>query len=181
LNSADFLVSADAFTLLEVNPRPGAALDVLDDRDGRLFHWHIAACRGRLPGEPARFASAAGAARVVHARHAIAAVPAIDWPDWTADRQPPDTFVPSGAPLCTVVAKAQSDVKSAIRLVEERATAMLEETASDAGAARRLSVNDAASRMVARMVAKAEALRIAPARGAAGELLIDCGTRVTGG
>jgi methenyltetrahydromethanopterin cyclohydrolase len=181
LNSADFLVSADAFTLLEVNPRPGAALDVLDDRDGCLFHWHIAACRGRLPGEPARFASAAAAARVVYARHAIAAVPAIDWPDWTADRQPPDTFVPSGAPLCTVVAKAQCDVKSAIRLVEERATAMLKETASDAGAAHRLSVNDAASRMVARMVAKAEALRIAPARGAAGELLIDCGTRVTGG
>jgi methenyltetrahydromethanopterin cyclohydrolase len=181
LNSADFIESADGFALLEVNPRPGAALDVLDDRDGRLFHWHIEACRGRLPGAPARFAGPAAAARTVYARQAIAAMPAIDWPDWAADRQPPGTFVPSGAPLCTVVAKAEPDVKSAMRLVEERATAMLEGTASDARAARRLSVNDAASRMVARMVAKAEALRIAPARGAAGELLIDCGTRVTGG
>ena len=180
LNSADFLVSGDAFTLLEVNPRPGAALDVLDDRDGRLFHWHIEACRGRLPDEPARFSGAA-AARIVYARRTIAAVPAIDWPDWAADRQPPGTAMHAGQPLCTVVATAQPDVTSAKRLVEERATAMLEETGSDADAAPRPSVNEAASRLVARMLAKAAALRIAPSRGPAGELLIDCGTAVTGG
>ena len=58
---------------------------------------------------------------------------------------------------------------------------MLEETGSDADAAPRPSVNEAASRLVARMLAKAAALRIAPSRGPAGELLIDCGTAVTGG
>jgi methenyltetrahydromethanopterin cyclohydrolase len=180
LNSADFLVADGAFTLLEVNPRPGAALDVLDDVDGELFHWHVESCRGRLPQRPARFHGAA-AARIVYARETIPSVPAIAWPEWTADRQPAGTVVPAGAPLCTVIAKAQSDAKSAIRLVEERASAMLEETESKAAAARQPSVNAAASRMVARMAAKAAALRVAPSRGPAGELLIDCGTKVNGG
>ena len=30
LNSADFLVSGDVFTLLEINPRPGATLDIFE-------------------------------------------------------------------------------------------------------------------------------------------------------
>ncbi len=180
LGSADFLVGDGSSNLLEINPRPGAALDVLDDRDGQLFHWHVESCRGRLPDRPARFLGA-GAARIVYARDTIPAMPAIVWPDWAADRQPPGTVVPAGAPLCTVTAATQSDVKSAIRLVEERATAMLEETGTKAAAARQPSVNEAAGRMVARMIAKAAALRVAPARGPAGELLIDCGTKVAGG
>ena len=180
LNSADFLVGDNEFSLLEINPRPGAALDVLDDRDGQLFHWHVESCRGRLPDRPARFQGAA-AARIVYVRDTIPAMPAIAWPDWTADRQPPGTVVPAGAPLCTVIATTQIDVRSAIRLVDERATAMREETETKAAAARQPSVNEAAGRMVARMVAKAAALRVAPSRGPAGELLIDCGTKAAGG
>ncbi len=84
LNSADFLVGGDAPVLLEVNPRPGATLDVLDDDDGLLFHAHVEACCGRLPGQPLRFTGAQAAA-VAWARRAIDSVPVLDWPPWTAD------------------------------------------------------------------------------------------------
>src|SRR5262245_53480610 len=107
LNSADFLVGDGAASLLEINPRPGAALDVLDDCDGRLFHWHVESCRGRLPDRPVRFEGAA-AARVVYAREPIPAMPAIVWENWAVDRQPPGTAVPAGAPLCTVIATTRT-------------------------------------------------------------------------
>ncbi len=43
LASFDFVVSDGAPYLLEVNPRPGASLDVLDDNNGQLFRAHV--CR----------------------------------------------------------------------------------------------------------------------------------------
>ncbi len=48
LNSADFLVSTDAVWLIEINPRPGATLDVFESNETPLFARHIAACEGRL-------------------------------------------------------------------------------------------------------------------------------------
>ncbi|HEX3494168.1 MAG TPA: ATP-grasp domain-containing protein, partial [Methylocella sp.] len=49
LNSIDFLVEGNEYTLIEVNPRPGATLDVFEDRGGSLFRAHFDACLGRLP------------------------------------------------------------------------------------------------------------------------------------
>ncbi len=49
LNSADFLVREDGFDVLEVNPRPGATLDIFADADGALFRMHLDACEGVLP------------------------------------------------------------------------------------------------------------------------------------
>ena len=48
LNSADFLVSADVVWLIEINPRPGATLDVFESNEAPLFARHVAACEGRL-------------------------------------------------------------------------------------------------------------------------------------
>ena len=58
LNSLDFLVEGDGFDLIEINPRPGATLDIFD-RDGLLFRLTCDACRGgptwisaRIRGRP---------------------------------------------------------------------------------------------------------------------------------
>ncbi|MGH6853307.1 MAG: ATP-grasp domain-containing protein, partial [Methylocella sp.] len=58
LNSIDFLVEGSEYTLIEVNPRPGATLDIFEDRGGSLFRAHIDACLGRLPRRPLAFAGA---------------------------------------------------------------------------------------------------------------------------
>ena len=86
LNSIDFLVDGEAFTLIEINPRPGATLDIFEDCGGALFRAHVDACLGRLPARPLAFEGAAAAA-IAYARRDIAAMPELDWPDWTADRQ----------------------------------------------------------------------------------------------
>ena len=57
----DFLLVGDAPILVEVNPRPGATLDVFDDADGALFGAHIDACGGKVPHLPALYGARAAA------------------------------------------------------------------------------------------------------------------------
>jgi predicted ATP-grasp superfamily ATP-dependent carboligase len=121
LNSADFLVRQDGFDLLEVNPRPGATLDIIPGLN--MFRLHIDACLGVLPDESPAWPGAAAAA-TVYAQADICLPAGFAWPAWAADRQPPGEPVPRGAPLCTVLAEA-ADADTAERMVRDRATEIL--------------------------------------------------------
>ncbi|HLH88489.1 MAG TPA: ATP-grasp domain-containing protein [Xanthobacteraceae bacterium] len=123
LNSADFLVDGDQFRLLEINPRPGATLDVFEPAEGSLFALHVAACEGKLDCVPPRFEGACAAA-IVYADRDITAVPAIRWPDWIADRPQPGTAMKAGEPLCTVKAAATT-AAAAKAAVDERLAMVL--------------------------------------------------------
>lgn len=123
LNSADFLLREEGFDLLEINPRPGATLDVYSDAEGTLFHLHIEAYRGRLPASPPTFPAAAAAA-IVYAPRACVLPERFAWPGWAADRQPPGILVPVQGPLCTVRAEADG-AAAARKLVQERTAEML--------------------------------------------------------
>jgi uncharacterized protein len=105
LNSIDFLVEGSEYTLIEVNPRPGATLDIFEDRGGSLFRAHIDSCRGRLLGRPLEFAGAA-AAGIAYARREISSMPEFDWPHWTSDRQKARSALRPHDPLCTIKARA---------------------------------------------------------------------------
>ena len=124
LNSADFMVRGAAFDLLEINPRPGATLDIFDlDPEAPLFDLHCRACVGELPAAwqaPGR----AAACRVVYARRALVVPPGFRWPRWSADRPAPGTGIGRGEPLCTVLARGR-DAASARALAEERASDIL--------------------------------------------------------
>jgi uncharacterized protein len=102
LNSADFLVSADAVWLIEINPRPGATLDVFESNEAPLFAHHIAACEGRLT--PASPGLAIKAAEIVYAPFDIVAPEGRNWPDWAVDRSRAGTCIAAGDPVCTVLA-----------------------------------------------------------------------------
>ena len=106
LNSIDFLVDGNEYTLIEINPRPGATLDIFDDRDGSLFRAHVESCLGRLPVRLPEFRGAAAAA-IAYAPHDISSMPEFDWPDWTADRQKAYSEVRAHAPVCTINARAE--------------------------------------------------------------------------
>jgi len=121
LNSADFLVTEEDYTLLEINPRPGATLDLFEP-ESNLFARHVAACRDTLlapVGQPG-----ARAAAIVYATRDIAALPNRAWPEWSADQQKFGSRVAAGAPLCTVVAAADSP-GAARRRVEEQTAEIL--------------------------------------------------------
>jgi predicted ATP-grasp superfamily ATP-dependent carboligase len=122
LNSADFLVRRDGVDLLEVNPRPGATVDIFAGQ--ALFRLHVEACRGVLPAVAPVWAGAAAAAATVYARRDIRLPADFVWPAWTADRQPPGEPVPAGAPLCTVLAEP-ADAAGAEQLVRDRGVEIL--------------------------------------------------------
>lgn len=116
LNSCDFLVTDTGFTLLEINPRPGATLDIFTHPG--LFQAHVDACNGRLPCQPLRFPQAEAAA-IVYSERDIPALPARSWPGFVRDQPNPDTHLPNGAPICTIVAHA-AEPHAARRLLDQR-------------------------------------------------------------
>ncbi|HWY84997.1 MAG TPA: ATP-grasp domain-containing protein [Roseiarcus sp.] len=118
LNSADFLVSTDAVWLIEINPRPGATLDVFESTGTTLFARHIAACEGHLTHASA--SSAFQAAEIVYAPHDIVVRRRGDWPDWAVDRSPTETQIAAGDPVCTVLGSGVT-VDSARGCASERA------------------------------------------------------------
>jgi predicted ATP-grasp superfamily ATP-dependent carboligase len=109
--SFDFLVNDGSPLLLEVNPRPGATLDVFDDSSGTLFKAHIEASRG---GDPAALLASewhppvARGAAFLYADRGPLAAQAVDWPEWSADRPRPGSTIGAGQPLATVLAEGQT-------------------------------------------------------------------------
>jgi predicted ATP-grasp superfamily ATP-dependent carboligase len=120
--SFDFIVADGQPYLLEVNPRPGASLDVLDDEHGRLFGAHVAACLGIPLQTAVRSTRPARAMAILHADRGPLTFGDTPWPSWSADRGRPGTFVPQGAPLATAFADAptadEAQRLAAVRLAE---------------------------------------------------------------
>jgi predicted ATP-grasp superfamily ATP-dependent carboligase len=106
LCSADFIRGPDGFRLMEINPRPGATLDIFDDTNAPLMKAHLDAASGR-PYRLPRFADSM-ASMIVYASAPIERFPALAWPDWTADHQSPGTSLIAGDPVCTVFARGPS-------------------------------------------------------------------------
>ena len=106
LNSADFLVADDDVWLIEINPRPGATLDVFESDEDPLFARHVAACDRRLAPTPPSLGFKA--AEIVYAPCDIVVPSGRHWPDWMVDRSPPGTRIAAGEPVCTVLASGAS-------------------------------------------------------------------------
>jgi len=125
LNSLDMLVGGSDFHLLEVNPRPGASLDVLDGLHGRsLWRLHRDALDGRLP-KPRRGAGPSRAAQIVYAPRRCGIPAGFVWPAWSADRGKPGTVIRMGEPICTVMAHGATAALARQR-VEARAAWLLD-------------------------------------------------------
>jgi uncharacterized protein len=124
LGSADFLVNGEDALLLEINPRPGATLDIFDSGRSPLIQLHLeAVLDGKLPRQHLKFSDAKASA-IVYAMDCIAVPPHMTWPDWVADRPKPSEWIDKNRPICTVSARARTKGR-AKRLVEERIVKVL--------------------------------------------------------
>lgn len=123
--SFDFIVTPDGPLLVDVNPRPGATLDILDDEDGTLFHAHVAAANGDDPVTilTSQWKPKTRAAAYLYADRGRLIVPRIEWPEWTADRPAAGFKVKAHAPIATVITEAQTPA-AAERLCTERLAAL---------------------------------------------------------
>jgi uncharacterized protein len=123
LNSIDFLVERSEYTLIEVNPRPGATLDIFEDRGGSLFRAHMDSCLGRLPQRSLKFAGAA-AAGIAYTRREVSSMLSFNWPYWASDRQKAQSALRPDDPLCTIKARAAQPSR-ARALVDARTNLIL--------------------------------------------------------
>jgi uncharacterized protein len=123
LNSADFLIDGERFWLLEINPRPGATLDIFETGETSLFAHHVAASSGKLATASTR-ATDAKAAGIVYAEEDIASFSVSDWPRWAADLPVHGSTIKAGEPVCTVYASDYT-AAGARELAEKRREAIL--------------------------------------------------------
>ena len=134
IGSADILVDGSDWWLTEINPRPGATLDILDRRGTPLLSAHIAASLGAMPALGAQPADAA-AAQICYADREHAPVPDFPWPDHVRDRPRPGTVVRRDAPLCTVIAPG-ADRYEALDILTTRTAHLLAALAAENVAAK---------------------------------------------
>jgi hypothetical protein len=196
LNSIDLMVDDDGeFHLLEVNPRPGASLDIFDGEGSQaLFGRHVAACEGRFsPGWHKPFQ--ASAMSVVYAESLIQVPGDISYPAWLADRPAPGARIEPGEPVCTVMAQA-ADAPSAragcagAEPPGSEAPRRRRRQPADNGSIGRRKRDDTMARpsvnlltvpLVEGLVRDAQALRITVERSAGGRCIIDAGIDCPGG
>ncbi|MDX3924549.1 MAG: ATP-grasp domain-containing protein [Shinella sp.] len=121
LCSADFIDGPDGLHLIEINPRPGATLDIFDSDDAPLLTQHLNAVRGEAITVPTYRGAAASA--IAYAVRPIRNFPPVEWPELTADHQKPGSALQADDPVCTVLARAHS-AAAAERAVKSRTLAM---------------------------------------------------------
>ncbi|MFC6789755.1 ATP-grasp domain-containing protein [Methylobacterium komagatae] len=130
LASADFLSNGATWWLTEINPRPGATLDLLDRRAVPLLAAHVEACV--CEGAPLSIGSPpedAAASAICYALADHAPVPAVAWPAHIRDRPAAGSTVRRDTPLCTVFATGADgeSARAALALRTERLRSALNE------------------------------------------------------
>ncbi len=115
LNGLDFMLDGEVPKVLELNPRPGAALGLWDTAwPWGLMAAQVQVCRGEkvwgfVPVPVKGF-------RIVFARHEIWIPPGWRWPAWCADLTPPETIVVAGGKVCSVTVFGSSVARVEVQL-----------------------------------------------------------------
>lgn len=103
LASVDFIIDGKSFWVIEVNPRPGASLEVFERMLGTsLFDLHVRACGGEMPDVAAPARPRAAASLVLYLNMEAIMPPGFDWPEWAADRPRPGSAIGPNEPVCSV-------------------------------------------------------------------------------
>ncbi|MES2637740.1 MAG: ATP-grasp domain-containing protein [Pseudomonadota bacterium] len=122
LNSCDCLVQDDAVFMLEINPRLSASVGLYKAKRGNLFAAHVAAFLGQLDSWPV-VDKKSQAIHIIYANQIAKAPSEMDWPEWVCDVPQPNSVIPAGAPICSVLATART-AKLAKQKVLQRAASL---------------------------------------------------------
>lgn len=135
INSCDFLLDENGFSLLEINARPSATLSLYEEVWAQrwprgLLNCHLAACmHGQLPAPPVGPAGVCAGQQVVFAPHALVASVALSdallGDPRCRDIPMPGTRIAAGQPLCTVLARAPTG-RAVLRALDEARVRVLD-------------------------------------------------------
>ena len=138
LASLDILLNhqGTGFEVLEINPRPGATLDIFDPFCGHyLFDLHLEAVKGVLPDQATLSAPSGHRACCVLYAPSPMVIPAdFSWPQWTADIPQITASLPAGGPICTILS-AGDTTQAARTLLTERSRALRNQLLRSMGSA----------------------------------------------
>ncbi len=126
LVSFDIIVVSGEPLLIDVNPRPGATLDIFDDARGTLFSAHLAAAAGQSAADVLQRywqPPPAKAAAYLYADAGRLEIGEVAWPEWVNDRPLPGSRLLRHQPVATVTAVGKT-ADEAERLCRERLGAL---------------------------------------------------------
>jgi predicted ATP-grasp superfamily ATP-dependent carboligase len=123
LCTLDTIISGGQWWALELNPRPGATLE-LHERGASLLGLHIEAVRGHLPRRPPPLGAGARAHAIVYAPRRLKVPPRWRWPGWVSDLPRPGTSLAPGDPVCTVHARGPDSAAARRQAWRKRQTVM---------------------------------------------------------
>lgn len=129
LNGVDFIATSPALTVLEVNPRYSASMELAEQALGvPLFEWHEVGCAGgRLPTLPQRRGSQVLGKAIVYARRTVSLGDTSDWPArGRRDVPHPGETIRAGHPICTLVAAGTSQTDCYAALLAQAADLRVE-------------------------------------------------------
>ncbi|HSR02088.1 MAG TPA: ATP-grasp domain-containing protein [Methylophilaceae bacterium] len=109
INSCDAIYNGDDVYVLEINPRLSASMDLYPNAN--LMEMHIAACQNSLEARDMGSSSGAVMSRahqIVYAGQALKLKNNIIWPEWVRDVPAVGACLKEGAPICTILAEAET-------------------------------------------------------------------------
>ena len=99
----DFMLDASGHPrVLELNPRPGAALWLWDEPGWPCLEAHLRGAAGKSPRD--RPAGKVRAFRILYAEEPLQIPQDWRWPGWCADLPSSGRSIPAGQPVCSVLA-----------------------------------------------------------------------------
>lgn len=132
LNSLDAIIDAESgqVSVLEINPRLSATVDLYRCAELNLFELHLKACRHQpdlkqvdlKQGQISFRHVECVAHAIVYARDELVLPINFSWPEWATDTPVPHRYgyvISTGEPVCSVLASAD-DVQAAKKLAQAR-------------------------------------------------------------
>ncbi|MDO9422624.1 MAG: ATP-grasp domain-containing protein, partial [Methylobacter sp.] len=133
LNSLDFIHADDRSYVLEINPRPSASMQLYDEN---LLVRHIQSCvevavgatsvalflaAGRLKSPlqlPLQSSPQSESGyQIVYAERNLTIPERFEWPEWCMDLPKSGSFIPTGQPICSIIAHQKDSRSAAVQLL----------------------------------------------------------------
>lgn len=117
LNTLDFMLDANGFYVLEINPRISASAQLYGSE---LLLLHMAAFEAaeisalNISGQPSAY-------QIVYATKDCEIGAGLDWPDWVVDRPVAGSIFGVGQPICSIIATGKNSRQVAEQLEHRQA------------------------------------------------------------